>query len=81
MNTEVIRKYIDYFLPREVMGPVVIVFSMENVVDILFSQYLGQFDPLIAWSVVLVGSILLIGYWGEADEDMDEFEDEINDNR
>lgn len=76
---KLVRKYLDYFLPREIMGPVIIVFSMENVVDILFTTYLGAFNPLFSWSVVLILSILLITYWGEADEDMDEFEKELED--
>lgn len=76
---KLVRKYIDYFLPREIMGPVIIVFSMENVVDILFMRYLGDFNPLFSWTVVLIISIIVIGYWGEADEDMEEFEQELED--
>lgn len=79
MKLKLIRRYIDYFLPREIMGPVIIVFSMENVVDILFAEYLGGFNPLVGWSIVLIASILLVAYWGEADEDMDEFEKELED--
>lgn len=75
--TSRLRRYIDYFLPREIMGPVIIVFSMENVVDILFSEYFGSFEPLTGWSIVLLASIALVAWWGESDEDMDEFEEEL----
>lgn len=71
------RRVIDYYLPREIMGPVILVFSMENVVDILFGRYLGDFNPLFAWTAVLIMSVIIISYWGEVDEDMEEFEQEL----
>jgi len=76
-KTEKIRRYVDYFIPREVMGPVLIVFSMENIIDILFSQYLPFNSELIGWTFVLILSIVIVGYWGETDEDMEEFEEEL----
>lgn len=59
------------------MGPVVLVFSLENIVDILFNQYAPVNSELIGWSGVFVLSLFLIAWWGEADEDMDEFEEEL----
>lgn len=75
MELSRIRYYIDYFLPREVMGPVVVVFSMENVVDQLFTWYVPDSYGFIGWCIILVTSAIIIGYWGEVDEDMEEFED------
>lgn len=74
----IIRHYINYYLPREILGPVVIVFSAENVVDRLFSWYVPPNLEFIGWCIVLVFSILIIGYWGEADEDKDVLEDNIH---
>lgn len=74
----IIRHYINYYLPREILGPVVIVFSAENVVDRLFSWYVPPNQEFIGWCIVLVLSILIIGYWGEADEDKDAFEQDMD---
>lgn len=35
----ILNGYIDHFLPREVIGPVLIVFSLEGVIDGIFSLY------------------------------------------
>lgn len=75
--TAKIRRYIDYYTPREVMGPVILVFSTENVVDILFQMYAPFRSRLFGWVIVMIVSIILVGYWGEADEDMEEFEEEL----
>lgn len=72
-----IRYYIDYFLPREVMGPVVLVFSMENVVDQMFTWYIPDGYGFYGWLVILTVSALVIGYWGEVDEDMEQLEESI----
>lgn len=77
MNSELIVRYIDYFLPREVLGPVIIVFSAENVIDIVFTQYMPVSSELAGWSVVLLLSIIIVAIWGETDDDMDEFEEEL----
>ena len=36
MDREKIKAYFDHFLPREIIGPVVIVFSLEGVISGLF---------------------------------------------
>lgn len=77
MNLEVIRRYIDYYLPREILGPVIIVFSAENVIDILFSIYVPASREFGGWIVILLISIFIVGWWGEVDEEKDEFEDEL----
>jgi len=79
MNLKNIRYYIDYFLPREVMGPVVLVFSMENIVDQLFTWYVPDSYGFIGWVVILATSALIIGYWGEVDEDKKELDDKVDD--
>lgn len=73
-----VRHYIDYFLPREVMGPVILVFSIENVTDRFFTLFVPEGYGLVAWVLIAILSLLLVKEWGEADEeDMKEFEEEI----
>lgn len=74
---EVARHYINYFLPREVVGPVLIIFSLENVVDILFEMYMPDQAGLVGWIMIAIFSALLVKEWGEADEDIDDFEEDI----
>jgi hypothetical protein len=62
------------------MGPVVLVFSMENVVDQIFSWYVPNGYGFYGWLIILAVSALVIGYWGEVDEDMDELEQIIDEN-
>ena len=59
------------------MGPVIIVFSMENVVDQVFSWYVPDGYGFYGWLIILVVSAVVIGYWGEVDEDMEEFEEQL----
>lgn len=68
MDPQVIRAYIDHFLPREVVGPVLVVFSLEGVIDGIFSLYVPEASATIGWAVVFVLSIVLVAYWGTNDE-------------
>lgn len=78
-----IRYWIDYFLPREVMGPVLIVFSLEMIVDILFQRYLPSgVTELMGWVSMFIISVGLVAWWGlEDDEDMEEFGEKMEDNK
>lgn len=76
MNTEKIREQLNYFLPREVLGPVFIVFSLEHIIEILF-QPVTQKNELLAWTTLFTVSLLLIAYWGIADDDYNEFQEEL----
>lgn len=79
MNKGLIRHYLNYFLPREVLGPVVLVFALENIIDMLFTSFIPNSYRFSGWVVIFIGSILLIAYWGEVDEDMEDFEDGLQD--
>ena len=72
-----VRYYLDYFLPREVVGPVLIIFSLENVIDILFETYMPPEAGLVGWVVIALFAGLLVKEWGEADEDIEELQDEL----
>lgn len=76
-SLQIIESYIDYFFPREIIGPVILVFSLENVVDRLFQIYFPLQSELLGWSIVLIISLIIIGVWGEVDEDKEELEEEI----
>lgn len=69
MDAQVIRTYIDHFLPREVVGPVLIVFSLEGVIDGIFNLYVPPGSATVGWGLVFVLSILLVAFWGTKDEE------------
>ncbi|MFQ3319667.1 MAG: hypothetical protein ACI80F_001739 [Natronomonas sp.] len=68
MNTDIIRAYINHFLPREVVGPVLIVFSLEGVIDGIFNLYVPDEYATVGWGAVFVISIIIVAYWGAVDE-------------
>lgn len=63
-----IRTYVDHFLPREVVGPVLIVFSLEGVIDGVFNLYVPEGFATVGWGIVFVLSIALVAVWGTNDE-------------
>lgn len=69
VDPQVIRTYIDHFLPREVVGPVLIVFSLEGVIDGIFSLYVPERSATVGWAIVFVLSIALVAFWGTNDEE------------
>jgi hypothetical protein len=68
MNTAIIRAYVNHFLPREVVGPVIIVFSLEGVIDGIFSLYVPDAYATMGWGVVFAASLIIVAYWGTVDE-------------
>ena len=68
MNTDVLKAYINHFLPREVIGPVIIVFSLEGVIDGIFSLYVPDKFATLGWGIVFVFAIITVAYWGSVDE-------------
>lgn len=68
MKWQTIRVYIDHFLPREVIGPVIIVFSLESVVDGIFNLYVPDEYALVGWTVIFLLSLVVVAYWGATDE-------------
>lgn len=78
MDTEKIREYFNYFLPREIIGPVFVVFALEHIIEILFTSTVPTGLEVYGWITLLTLSLLILGYWGLADDDYDDFlEDEI----
>jgi hypothetical protein len=78
------KAYLDHFLPREIVGPVLIVFSLEGVIDGLFTRYVPDGYATVGWALIFLGSLLVVAYWGTVDEPaveelrerIDEIEDE-----
>lgn len=68
MEWQTIRVYLDHFLPREVIGPVIIVFSLESVVDGVFNLYVPDEYALLGWTAIFLLSIVVVAYWGTTDE-------------
>ena len=77
MNKEKIKAYLDHFLPREIIGPVIIVFSLEGVISGLFSIYVPQAYETVAWLMIFIVSVLLVAHWGTTGEASEELEEKI----
>jgi len=82
MDTQVLTTYLDYFLPREVVGPVIIVFSLEGVIDGLFTRYVPDAHATLGWTAIFLVSLVLVAVWGATDEeDREELEAELEEIR
>lgn len=68
LNPRVVKAYINHFLPREVIGPVIIVFSLEGVIDGIFGLYVPDGYATIGWGIVFVLALVTVTYWGTVDE-------------
>jgi hypothetical protein len=79
VNPRIVKAYIDHFLPRDVVGPVLIVFSLEGVIDGIFSLYVPEEYATIGWAVVFISAIAVVAYWGTVDEEaVEELHDRID---
>lgn len=68
VNPRVLKAYLNHFLPRDVVGPVIIVFSLEGVIDGLFSLYVPDEYATLGWGFVFILAIIIVAYWGTVDE-------------
>lgn len=78
MKWRVFKAYFDHLLPREVIGPVIIVFSLEGVISGLFEMYVPTSYETAAWGVIFLASIYFIAHWGTSGEAEKELEDRID---
>lgn len=67
-DPRILRAYVDHFLPRDVVGPVIIVFSLEGVIDGLFTHYVPGGYETVGWGFVFLLSLVVVAYWGKVDE-------------
>lgn len=78
VNTRILKAYIDHFLPREVVGPVIIVFSLEGVIDGIFNLYVPDEFATLGWGIVFIFALIIVAYWGTVDEQaVEELQDRI----
>lgn len=79
VNTRVLKAYINHFLPRDVVGPVIIVFSLEGVIDGIFNIYVPDAYETVGWGIIFVLAIIIVAYWGTIDEQaVEELQDRID---
>jgi hypothetical protein len=64
-----LRAYVDHFLPREIVGPVLIVFSLEGVIDGLFTRFIPDGYATVGWAAIFLLSLAVVAYWGSVDEE------------
>ena len=82
LDPRILKAYLDHFLPRDVVGPVIIVFSLEGVIDGLFSLYVPEEYATLGWALVFLLAIAIVAYWGKVDEPaVEELQDQIQDIR
>jgi hypothetical protein len=68
LDPRVLKVYLDHFLPRDVIGPVIIVFSLEGVIDGIFSVYVPSAYETLGWGIVFLFSLVIVAYWGTVDQ-------------
>lgn len=82
VNPGVLRAYIEHYLPRDVVGPVLVVFSLEGVIDGIFGLYVPEEYATLGWGLVFLLSLLVVAYLGSTDEEgIEDLEEEIEDIR
>jgi hypothetical protein len=79
MKREKLKTYMDHFLPREIIGPVIIVFSLEGVISGLFDLYVPQEFATLAWGVIFLASVYIVAKWGTTGEAEEELEEKLED--
>lgn len=72
-----LKAYLDHFLPREIVGPVIIVFSLEGVISGLFDLYVPQEFATMAWGVIFIVSVYIVAKWGTTGEAEEELEEKL----
>jgi hypothetical protein len=79
LNPRVLKAYINHFLPREVVGPVLVVFSLEGVIDGIFTLYVPDEHATLGWGVIFLFTLLVVAYWGSVDEEaVQELQDRVD---
>ncbi|CCC40969.1 hypothetical protein [Haloquadratum walsbyi] len=78
MNARILKAYINHFIPREVIGPVIIVFSLEGVIDGIFTLYVPAEFATLGWGIIFLFAIGIVTVWGTTDEqDIEELQEQI----
>jgi hypothetical protein len=79
LDTRVLKAYLDHFLPRDVIGPVIVVFSLEGVIDGIFSLYVPEQYSTLGWGLIFVLALAIVAYWGSVDEQaVEELQEQVD---
>ncbi|ERH11107.1 MAG: hypothetical protein J07HX64_02887 [halophilic archaeon J07HX64] len=79
LNTRVLKAYVDHFLPRDVIGPVIVVFSLEGVIDGIFSLYVPEQYSTLGWGLIFIFTLIIVAYWGSVDEQaIEELQEQVD---
>jgi hypothetical protein len=79
LNPRVLKTYLDHFLPREVIGPFIILFSLRGLIGDIFPHYVPDEYATVGWALIFVFSLLLVAYWGTVDEQaVEELQDRLD---
>lgn len=81
MDSKVFKAYMDHFLPREIIGPVIIVFALEGVISGLFELYVPQEYATMAWGVIFLAAVWTVAKWGTTGEASEELEEKMEEVR
>lgn len=60
-----LKASINHFLPREVVGPVSAVFSLEGVIDGISNRSASDEYATRSWALVFTFSIIPLASWGQ----------------
>lgn len=79
LDTRVLKAYLDHLLPRDVIGPVIVVFSLEGVIDGIFSLYVPEQYSTLGWGLIFVLALTIVAYWGSVDEQaVEELQEQVD---
>lgn len=70
---------VDFFIPAEVISSVLLVFTMENILNYAFSQFVPGNAEIAGWLTVYLLGIGAVGLFNYITADEDELEDLEND--
>jgi hypothetical protein len=66
---------LDFFIPAQVLSSVLLVFTMENILDHLFRMYVPDKAGAAGWVMVYIIGVAAISAMNYATADEDELED------
>lgn len=66
---------LDFFIPAEVLSAVLLVFTMENVLNYAFSAYIPSEFEVFGWVTVYVLGVLVVSALNYATADEEELDD------
>ena len=73
---------LNFFIPAEVLSAVLLVFTMENVLDFLFSEFVPKSLQGAGWILIyLIGVVFIsaLNYTTANDEEIEDFNDDLDD--